>query len=425
MNLSGKRPAPSHVATLSRLWSALAAAIVVGTWGTGCSEFQPSNPTVILVSLDAFRWDFLERAETPALDSLIARGVQAERLVPVFPTKTFPSHYSMATGLYPEHHGIVSNTMYDPAADAWFRLSDRVAVGDGRWWGGEPIWVTAERHGLVTAPYFWPGSEAEIRETRPTYWEPFDGSVTYAERVRQVLSWLDLPVQQRPSFVTLYVEAVDLIAHDYDPDGSAEVAAVIREVDEVVGLLVGGLRDRGMIDEVNIVVVSDHGMAQRSPDRVILIDDYVDLQQANVIDWDPVVMLRPDSESVADVYESLVDAHPHLKVYRRHEIPGRLHFRASERITPIVGIADVGWSISSRSYFERYPDRFVGGSHGYDPETGPMGSIFIAAGPAFKEGLTTPPFQSIHVYSLLCHILGLSAVPNDGAIDSVGFMLRR
>ncbi|KPJ88186.1 MAG: hypothetical protein AMS18_13620, partial [Gemmatimonas sp. SG8_17] len=160
-------------------------------------------------------------------------------------------------------------------------------------------------------------------------------------------------------------------------------------------------------------------------DRVILIDDYVDLQRANVIDWDPVVMLRPDSESVAEVYESLVDADPHLKVYKKQEIPARLHFRASERITPIVGIADVGWSISSRSYFEGHADRFVGGSHGYDPETEPMGSIFIAAGPAFEEGLTVPPFQSIHLYSLLCHLLGLGAAPNDGTIDSVGSMLRR
>jgi predicted AlkP superfamily pyrophosphatase or phosphodiesterase len=425
MKFLGKQRAPGNVASCGKLRSALAAVIAAGVWSSGCVEVQPSDPTVILVSLDAFRWDFLERTETPALDWLIAHGVRAERLVPVFPTKTFPSHYSMATGLYPEHHGIVSNTMYDPAADAWFRLSDRLAVGDGHWWRGEPIWVTAERRGLVTAPYFWPGSEAAIQETRPTYWEPFDGSVPYAERVRQVLAWLDLPVQQRPSFVTLYVEAVDFVAHDYDPDGAPEVAAVIGEVDGVVGLLIGGLQDRGMIDEVNIVVVSDHGMAQRSPDRVILIDDYVDLQRANVIDWDPVVMLRPDSESVAEVYESLVDAHPHLKVYRKHEIPERLHFRASERITPVVGIADVGWSVSSRSYFERYTDRFVGGSHGYDPETEPMGSIFIGAGPAFKAGVTVPPFQSIHVYSLLCHILGLSAAPNDGTIDSVGLMLRR
>ncbi len=382
-------------------------------------------PTVVLVSLDGFRWDYLDRAKTPTLNRIAARGVRAERLISVFPTKTFTAHYSIATGLYPESHGIVANTMYDPLFDAWFRLSDREAVGDGRWWEGEPIWVTAEKQGQKTAPYFWPGSEAEITGVRPSFWEPFDGNVRNAERIDQVLSWLDLPNAERPTFVTLYFEDVDTGAHDHDPEGSAGVNAAIAAVDSAVALLLDGLERRSLEDDVDLIIVSDHGMAQTSANRVIFIDDFVDLDVAKVIDWSPVLQLRPADSLVEGVYRSLVGAHPHLAVYRREEIPQRLHYRSHRRIAPIVGIADEGWTITSRGWYGIRPQPEIGGAHGYDPASPSMGGVLLAAGPSFAVGVEARPVQSIHLYSLFCHILGLEPSPNEGTLDSVRVMLRR
>lgn len=337
---------------------------------------------------------------------------------------TFPSHYTMATGLYPEHHGIVSNTMYDPAFDSWFRISDPDAVTDPRWWEGEPIWVTAEKQHQIAATFYWPGTDAPIQGVRPTYWKRFDPHVPNAVRVNQVLAWLDLPDGKRPTLITLYFGDVDRAAHDFDID-SDEVAEAIRQVDTDVGALLDGLDARRITDRVNIIVVSDHGIARRSPERVILLDDYIDLDVVRVIDWNPIAALHPTPERVDDVFEALVDAHPHLRVYRRDEIPARLHYRDHRRIAPIIAIADEGWSISNRSYYRRRRRDFEGGTHGYDNALLSMGALFIASGPAFQEEITVPPFQSVHLYELMCHILGLRPAPNDGSLDSVRVMMRQ
>ncbi len=383
------------------------------------------DPTVILISLDGFRWDFLGRAETPNLDRLVERGVRAERLVPVFPSLTFPNHYSMVTGLHPENHGIVSNTMYDPVLDARFRIGDRDAVTDGRWWGGEPLWVTAQKQGQIAASFFWPGSEAAIQGIRPNFWKRFDSRIPHRARVAQVMEWLDLAERERPTFITLYFSDVDHEAHDNDPDTAPEVDAAIARVDSAIGFLLAGLDERGITDQVNIIVVSDHGMAGRSPDRVILVDDYINIGDANVIDWTPNIALRPDENHVDEIYRALKGASPHLKVYRREEIPERFHYRDNPRITPILGIADEGWSISSHGYYDSRPDRFEGGTHGWDNQALSMGGLFVASGPAFRNGLVVSPFQNIHIYELICHVLGLEPAPNDGSIDSIRVMLRR
>lgn len=383
------------------------------------------DPTVILISLDGFRWDFLGRAETPNLDRLVEQGVRAERLVPVFPSLTFPNHYSMVTGLYPENHGIVSNTMYDPVMDARFRIRDRDAVTDARWWGGEPLWVTAQKQGQVAASFFWPGSEAAIQGMRPNFWKRFDSSIPHRARVEQIMEWLDLPEKERPTFITLYFSDVDHEAHVSGPDTAPEVDAAIARVDSAIGFLLAGLDERGISDQVNIIVVSDHGMAAMSPDRVILVDDYINLQDANVIDWTPNIALRPDEDHVDEIYRALKGASPHLKVYRKEEIPERFHYRNNPRITPILGVADEGWSISSRGYYDSRPDRFEGGGHGWDNQVLSMGGLFIASGPAFRKGLVVSPFQNIHIYELICHVLGLEPAPNDGSLDSIRVMLRR
>jgi len=390
----------------------------------GCSGQEPNGPNpVILIGLDGMGWDFPEKTETPNLDRLMANGVRAERLVPIFPTKTFPNHYSIVTGLYAENHGIVSNNMYDPEMDARFRLSDREAVGDGRWWGGEPIWVTAEKQGLTAAAFFWPGTESPIQGIRPTYWNEFDASIPNSERVAQVLVWLDLPQEDRPAFITLYFEDVDNAAHRWGTNHE-ETRAAIRTVDDALGWLLTGLDERGITDQVNLVVTSDHGMADISRDRVIFLDDHVDLSDVDMIDYDPVAAIRPAAGETDAVYRALAGAHPHLSVYKREEIPDRYHYRENPRIQPIIGVADEGWSITTRSYFNGRPNAFTGSTHGYDNALPSMGATFIAAGPAFKKGRTVPPFQNVHVYELLCEVLGLTPAENDGSLDSVRVVLR-
>lgn len=396
----------------------------------GCSNGrspQPSEPklapTVILVSLDGVRWDYLDLYEAPNLQALAAEGVRARRLTPVFPTKTFPNHYSTVTGLYAENHGIVSNTMYDPEFDAGFSLSNREAIADARWWGGEPLWVTAEKQGQIAATFFWPGSETAVQGVRPTYWFEYDGRIPGAQRVDQVLDWLELPSAERPTFITLYFSDVDGAGHRHGPN-APEVAAAVAHVDSLMGILVDGLTERGLRDRVNVIVTSDHGMVETSEDRVIIIDDFFDPDDAHIVDHSPVLMMYPPEGRDAGSVVAALDAHPHVVAYTKEDIPARLHIANHRRTPPILALADEGWEFSARERYVENPSRFNGGAHGYDNALESMGGIFIAQGPAFKRGIVTDPFINIHVYELVAEILGLDAAPNDGDLDAVDHLLK-
>jgi predicted AlkP superfamily pyrophosphatase or phosphodiesterase len=380
-------------------------------------------PTVVLISLDGFRHDYLDRYPVPTLRRLAAEGVRARSLIPAFPTLTFPNHYTLVTGLRPASHGIIANNMYDPVFDASFSLDDREAIADPRWWGGTPVWVTAERAGLRTASFFWPGSEAPIQGMHPTYWKTYDGSIPGPERVEQVLRWLDLPAPERPSFVTLYFDIVDTEGHRHGPD-SPETAAAADSVDRWLGLLVAGLEMRGTLEDIDLIVASDHGMAATSPERAIALDDYLDLSQVRVVNWYPLLMLLPREGQEEALYRRLRGAHPRLQVYRRLEFPEEFQFRGHRRIPPILGIADEGWVITTRERLEREPQRFSGGAHGYDHRLPSMGATFVARGPSFHRGRVVEPFESVHVYSLMTAILGLTPAPNDGSLEAVAHLLR-
>lgn len=380
------------------------------------------EPTVILISLDGFMPAYLDRVDTPNLDRLASTGVKAEALITSFPTKTFPNHYTMVTGLHPANHGIISNNMYDARMDASFSLSNRDAIADSRWWGGEPLWVTAEKQGLVSATFFWPGSEAEIQGVRPTYWLEYQGSYPDEERVDQVLGWLDLPAADRPRFVTLYFSDVDSRGHRHGPE-SAEVERAVRDVDALIGRLLEGLDARDALGAVNVIIVSDHGMAETSPDRVIILDDYLNPRDLHIIDHSPVMMAEPKSISVAEAIDALRLA-PHLSVYHRDSLPERWHFHGHDRIPSVIAVADEGWSISTRSYFQRNRDRYEGGAHGYPPEVRSMDGIFIAAGPALRNGMVVEPFSNIHLYNLMAAMLDLEAAPNDGDFEVVRALLK-
>lgn len=387
------------------------------------NTYWDGKPTVILISFDGFRWDYMEKTDTPNLQHLAANGVRAQRMIPSFPSKTFPNHYTLVTGLYPENHGIVSNRMWDPNLNKAFVYKDSLNNLESVWWGGEPIWSTAVKQGQRSATFFWPGSEAEIGDIRPTYSRPYDGKVPDSSRADQVLQWLDLPVEQRPTLITLYFSLTDEIGHKYGPE-SKEILSAIRAMDTVAGRLIDGLKARSLFNKVNIIVTADHGFATVSADSLIFLDDYIDMSSVNAIMESPVVGLRSKDGDNQKLFDIMANAHTHMHAYNKDNMPPRFHYSKNDRISPVVLVADEGWSITTKSYLNKHKDYQFGGNHGFDNELLCMGAIFVAHGPAFKKGYLVEPFQNIHVYELMTHILGLKPAPNDGSFDAVKKMLK-
>jgi len=387
---------------------------------------QVSRPTLILISLDGWRWDYDTRAPVANLRGLMARGVHADALMPSFPTKTFPNHYTLVTGLYPGHHGVVGNSMRDPRTGRFFEMRKREETSDAMWWGGDPIWNGVQRAGRASAAMFWPGSEAPINGMRPTYWAPYDQNRPNTDRVDQVLAWIDMPVPKRPAFITLYMSDVDGAGHSFGPN-SPELVRAVERVDDMLGRLLRGLNERRMLNAVNIIVTSDHGMAETSMHRVLFVDDLVKPADGDIVELNPTIGVWPRPGRDEAVYRRLVSAHPRLTVYRRAETPAHWYYRDHERIPPIVGVMDEGWSIMRRANlietFGRSIGR-VGGAHGYDPRVRSMHALFVAAGPSFKEHVEVPAFDNVDVYLVMCRALGLEPSPNDGDPATAAAVLR-
>lgn len=377
----------------------------------------PEAPIVVLISIDGFRADYFDRLHPETLGRLARRGIRSRGLIPQFPSKTFPNHYTIVTGLRLARHGIVSNNMTAPDLPGRFSMANREVTLDPRWWGGEPIWNTVERQGRVAAAMFWPGSEAAINGHQPTYWLPFDDAMPNAERVGRVLEWLRLPEGRRPSFLTLYFSDVDVAGHIHGPD-SAEVSEAVAGVDRSLGALVAGVESAGLARRVNYVVVSDHGMARVTRDRTLVLDDYLDPATVDVLDWAPVLALSPKDGDVERVYKALKGKHPALEVYRNREIPARYGKLAGHpRVPAIMGIAKEGWTITSRAELARgnEPGAMVTqGVHGYDPRAKSMHGLFISSGPGVREGRVVGPFENIHLYDFMCALLGIAPAENDG-----------
>jgi predicted AlkP superfamily pyrophosphatase or phosphodiesterase len=369
---------------------------------------------VVLVSMDAFRWDYPQLYRTPNLDKMATEGVSAKSLIPCFPSKTFPNHYSMATGLYPDHHGIVNNSFYAPEFNESFSLSNQKAKYDPKFYGGEPVWNTAERQGVKAASFFWVGSEIPINGRRPSIWKPYDGAVPFSSRVDSVVSWLQRPAAVRPHLVLLYFQEPDAVSHHYGPIGK-ETKAVVESLDSLIGVLRGKLAALPEGANVNLILVSDHGMAPISIDRVVELAAAIKAEWVDQVQADnPAMNIKAKPQFADSVYHALKRL-SHIKAWRCTEVPARLNYGKNPRTLDFTVVADSLWSVTWKLDRSQAAGRYLKGTHGYDTEYQDMHGIFYACGPMFKKGYRAPSFENLNVYNIVCRVLGIVPAPNDGA----------
>ena len=383
------------------------------------------KPYVILVSFDGFRWDYFEKFRPPNFRRVIQRGARAEGLIPVFPSKTFPNHYSIVTGLYVEHHGIVGNAFYDPARGDRYALGDPGSVADGTWYRGEPIWVTAERQGMVAACFFWPGSEAAIDGIRPTLWRTYEHSTPNELRVDTVISWLKRPAETRPHMITLYFSDVDGAAHRAAVSAEETREAVLK-VDQDLGRLLAGIDSLPIRDRVYLVLVSDHGMADTGDAYITLLHSLVDTASLIVPDSGPVANIHVDAGETAarTLRDTLNSRLGHGRAYLRSEIPARLRYRGDPRVGDVVVIMEQPYMIEVPRRSGPRPPVF--GMHGWDPAGHAMHGIFVASGLGIPAGTTLPRFENVQIYPWLAHLLGLTPAERvDGSGDLLRAMMRQ
>lgn len=391
----------------------LAALLLLAGCSTTPARTAAEPIPLLLISIDALRTDYLGKGDTPHLDRLAEQGVRAEGMNPSYPSLTFPNHFTLVTGLRPDRHGVVHNTMREEGLGD-FRVADLAAVGNGRWWQAEPIWVSAEKAGLPTAIWAWPGSAAQIDGVRPTRWKPYDESVPATQRVDDVAGWLEEPVATRPRFAALYLEMVDGAGHAHGPD-APQTREAVREADAAVGRLIDSLARKRMLDRVNVIVVSDHGMASVPPGQVVAVEDMVPVEDATVISIGQSVGIAPRAGRVEAAEKRLLGRHDHYECWRKGELPARWHYGRNPRVPPIVCQMDEGWdAIPAASVAKRPPG--ARGSHGYDPALPSMRATFIARGPAFRRGAVIASFDNVDVYPLMTQLLDIPARENDGDI---------
>ena len=386
------------------------AAFTATAISNGTSLFAP---TTILISLDGFRADFLYLNLTPTLNQFVQEGISPKYMLPSFPSVTFPNHYTMATGMYPEAHGIVGNSFWDPNLGREFYYTDPERSLQPFWWGGEPLWVTAEKQNVRTAVHMWPGSEAHIEGQQIAYVDKYNGSEMLDRKVERIMDLLDVPGPQdlgviagtpRPQLIAAYVPNVDGDGHRYGPN-STEIRQTISDADAMIGGILKGLQERNLTNIVNVVVVSDHGMATTDVSRMIQLEDLIDPAELSHVDGWPLYGLRPkDPKNLYPLYEKIKHEHgsnPNIEIYLRENMPERYHFSNNDRIAPLWIIPKAGWAIVAKSEFDVEDGKRKGevyhpkGLHGYDHEHPLMRAIFVARGPAFPHapGSRMKPFR--------------------------------
>uniref|UniRef100_A0A3Q3VLH1 Uncharacterized protein n=1 Tax=Mola mola TaxID=94237 RepID=A0A3Q3VLH1_MOLML len=375
------------------------------------------RPKLLLVSFDGFRWDYIDRVPTPNFNIVIEEGVMVREVENVYITKTFPNHYSLVTGLYAETHGIVANEMYDPVLNRSFSI-ETDSIYDSTWWEeAVPLWVSIQKGGGRSGAVMWPGSDVRIHGVLPNQYLLYNSSVPFETRVERIVEWFSAPKEVAVDFGVLYWEEPDESGHSLGPQ-SPLMDAVIAGIDEKLGFLMNELRKAGIYEKVNLVVTSDHGMAQLSPDHIIELDEYVSRDLYTWVDKSPVVGILPKEGKLDEVYSKLVDANPNMAVYKKEDIPAHFHYQHNARIMPILIEAKEGWTI-----MQNRSGHFILGNHGYDNTLRSMQPVFVARGPAFRQNYVKNSMRSVDLYPLMCQILSIPPLPNNGSLADVKDLL--
>uniref|UniRef100_UPI0037E92710 ectonucleotide pyrophosphatase/phosphodiesterase family member 5 n=1 Tax=Semicossyphus pulcher TaxID=241346 RepID=UPI0037E92710 len=371
------------------------------------------RPKLLLVSFDGFRWDYIDRVPTHNFHRLIDEGVMVEQVENAYITKTFPNHYSLVTGLYAETHGIVANEIYDPVLNRSFSM-ETDSIYESRWWEeAVPLWVTIQKAGGRSGAAMWPGSDVKIHGMFPNQYLQYNSSVSFESRVERLIEWFSAPKEEAVDFGVLYWEEPDESGHRLGPQSSS-MDGVIYGIDEKLGFLIDELEKAGLYEKVNLIVTSDHGMAQLSADNIIELDQYVSRDLYTWVDKSPVVGILPKEGKLEEVYGKLVDANPNMVVFKKEDIPQHFHYQHNVRIMPILIEAKEGWTV-----VQNRSSPFMLGNHGYDNTLRSMQPVFVARGPAFRQNYVKTSMRSVDLYPLMCQILSIKPLPNNGSLQNV------
>ncbi|MDR1951531.1 MAG: ectonucleotide pyrophosphatase/phosphodiesterase [Bacteroidales bacterium] len=381
-----------------------------------CQEKQ----YVVVLSMDGFRWDYDQLVGTPNLDKIAKKGVKSKGLQPVFPTGTFPSHYSMATGLYPDEHGLVANRFFDKALQQEYSIRNNEAVGNPRFYGGEPIWNTARRQGLVTASYFWVGTEAPIGGLHPNIWKSFDNNVTFTQRIDSVISWLKRPEKDRPQLIMLYFEEPDYTAHGNDPVRSGETHRMVKYCDSLVGILDQKLQALPIAKNISLVVVSDHGMTPVDANRTVFLENYLKESWIQNSSWGSPMCLMDIYPEKLDSALMMLRYAPNVKAWRPENLPKRFNYGHNPNIGNLVILADSAWSLAKTP-----PGSRKRGDHGFDNQNRDMYGIFYAYGPKFEKNKVVPEFMNLQLYNIIAHLLNIRPAQTDAKLEDVNFLFNK
>ncbi|RPG19316.1 MAG: alkaline phosphatase family protein [Pelagibacteraceae bacterium TMED124] len=381
-----------------------------------------SDNYVLLVSFDGFRYDYMQHIDTPNFDKVKKNGVKAESLIPIFPSLTFPNHYSIATGCYANKHKIISNHFYSKRLDKMYSMYNRTSVIDSSFYGCEPIWVTAEKNNIKSASYFWVGSEATGKT--PSIYKKYDSAISFTSRIDSVMSWFRLPKKDRPNLVLLYFSEPDHTGHMFGPK-SMETEDIITQSDQLLGYLLAQIDLLDIKDKLDLIIVSDHGMSSVTKDKIIFIDDFLPKEKVDYGRGGSILFVDKKRKgfSKRKIYKH-TEFIEHMNVYKKDKIPSQYNF-INEDSPDFLFVAHEGWFITDRNNYKKV-GKTLNGMHGYDPSFKNMHGIFYAKGPSFKVNQSIKSFENIHVYPLICKILNIDSGYSDidGDLNKVKVILR-
>ncbi|MEG1401764.1 ectonucleotide pyrophosphatase/phosphodiesterase [Bacteroides sp.] len=379
------------------------------------AQHKDTHYTVI-VSLDAFRWDYPQMYHTPYLDQMAEEGVSATML-PSYPASTYPNHYTLATGLVPDHNGIINNSFWDTKNQRQFSMSNPSTRNNPYYYRGEPIWVTAQKQGVKTGNIYWVGSDIAIQNTYPTYYRVYAEKprLTFEQRVDATLALLNKPEEERPRLVMLYFEEPDGVTHHHGPR-SPEAGRIVFRMDSLVGMLRKGIASLPFAKDVNLIVTADHGMTEISTERVVNMNQYLKPEWCEMIDGRTPTSIFTKPAFRDSVYNTLKSV-AHIKVWKKEEIPAELNYGTSEFVGDIVVAPELGWQFTDEP-------RRLKGAHGYFPQSPDMQVMFRACGPDFKKGYKSKGFVNVDIYPLLAQLLGIIPAQTDGEMERVQDLLQ-